>query len=193
MSARPVFLKLLLATRRCAPTRRQCLGACLLVSYVVGTVGLPAPLAGPGGSCQHGAGGSGACCCTVSSILAGTCCCSKPVAPQTCCSDKSARPSVKAVVRESVQSATTAACCSKSTTSIATTVQTEQDSELRVSGCPCGPGAPAASFICADPRLAIEPVTVVGSLQFATGPALQSFIAPRNVLEPLTPPPRALA
>ena len=192
MSVHALIEVMLRAVHRCAPARRQCIGACLLISYVVGTVGLPAPLAGPGGSCQQGAGGSHACCCSAASILAGTCCCSKPVVQRSCCSEKPARPSVRTVLRESAKPAA-GSCCTKSESSSSVQSRETGDNELRVSGCPCGPGAPDAGFVCADPRLAAEPVIVSGAVREEAGPAVQSDSAPGGALEPLTPPPRAIA
>lgn len=44
MTVHALIEVLLRAVHCCAPARRQCIGACLLLSYVVGTVGVPAPL-----------------------------------------------------------------------------------------------------------------------------------------------------
>lgn len=192
MSAHALCQFLLRAVHCCAPARRQCIGACMLVSYIGGTVGLPAPLAGPRGSCQHGAGGSRACCCSAASILAATCCCSQPVVQRSCCSQKPVRPTVRTVLRESAKPAA-GSCCTKSESSRSVQNRETSDNELRVSGCPCGPGAPDASFVCADPRLATEPVSVSGSVREQADPAVESVSAPGGALEPLTPPPRAIA
>jgi hypothetical protein len=192
MSAHALCQFVLRTVHCCAPARRQCVGACLLVSYVVGTVGLPAPLAGPGKSCHHGVAGSHACCCSASSILAGTCCCSKPVVQRSCCSEKTAQHSVRTMLRESVKTATHS-CCTKTESSKSVPSQDSSENELRVSGCPCGPGAPDASFVCADPRLATEPVIVSGPVRVEAGPAVESISAPGGALEPLTPPPRVVA
>lgn len=192
MSVHALIEVLLRAVHCCAPARRQCIGACLLVSYVAGAVGLPVPLAGPGGSGRQGSGGSHACCCSAASILAGTCCCSKPVVQQSCCSEKPARPSVRTVLRESVKP-TAGSCCTKSESSRPVHSRGDGDNELRVSGCPCGPGAPDAGFVCADPRLVTEPVIVSGAVCAEAGPAVESVSAPGGALEPLTPPPRATA
>jgi hypothetical protein len=191
MSVRALIEVLLRAVHCRAPARRQCIGACLLVSYVVGSVGVPAPLAGPGGSCQYGSGGAHACCCSAASILAGTCCCSKPVVQRSCCSQKTAAESESALLKESTKSAARS-CCSKTSAPTAVPTQDSSDNELRVSGCPCGPGAPDATFVCADPRLPNEPVIVSGFVRVEAGPVIESVSAPGGALEPLTPPPRAI-
>lgn len=191
MSAQTATRELLRAIRRIAPARRRWVGACVLVSYVIGTIGLPAPLAGAAKGCQHGTGGALACCCTAASILAGACCCHQPAAKPSCCQPKSAAPSVSTVLRASSSATSGHSCCSKSTQSRSERDGESQDSEIRVSGCPCGPGAPDASLVCADPRLAPEPTVVSGAVRVEAGQQIQSMLAPTGTLEPQTPPPRA--
>ncbi|MBL8849036.1 MAG: hypothetical protein JNG89_05105 [Planctomycetaceae bacterium] len=169
------------AVRRVEDLGRRCISACVLLCYVAGTVGLPAPSLGA-------IAANGACRCSPASVLAGTCCCHNPGATRSCCADKSARPFVRPVLQESGKSSARSCCQPKATTASTTH---DDKNELRVSTCPCGPTAPDGSLMCTDPRLPIAATLLSIELPVGEKLPIASLSAPRGALEPQTPPPKA--
>ena len=171
------------AVRRVEGLGRRCIGACLLLCYVVGTVGLPAPSLGA-------IAANGGCRCSPASVLAGTCCCSHPgvKVQRSCCVDKGDGSRVRADLSESAKRVARSCCQPKLT---ASALQKSGNNELRVCACPCGPDAPDASVACTDPRLPAASTTLTIELPIAARLSIASDSAPSGTLEPQIRPPRA--
>lgn len=168
---------------------RRLTGLCLVWCYIVGTVGLPLP--GVGGSCRSPSGGGEVCRCSVASVLAGTCCCRSHAARRTCCEARAAAPAARSVPHEITKSAVPRTCCSSRNAASDGKGQDSSRNELRVSGCPCGPGAPDAGFICVDPRLPPSAISLTIDFRVVSHLPITSASAPSGTLEPQTPPPRS--
>lgn len=83
-------------------------------------------------------------------------------------------------------------CCSRRGASQTKNEPNDRPEEpgLRVTSCPCGPGAPDGGLICADPRLPAEQTRLLAPAPTGARPRVESLIVECGTLEPQTPPPR---